>query len=118
MSQITTHILDTAIGKPAAGVSVILFEQDSGLEDAQANWREIAIGTTDKDGRVSNLLNKDAVLEDGIYKMKFETKEYFDKQSCQTFYPYVEITFRISTNEHYHIPLLLNPFGYSTYRGS
>ena len=118
MSQITTHILDTAIGKPASDVSVILFEQQNGMEDAQNSWREIAIGTTDKDGRVSNLLNKDSVLQGGIYKLRFETQEYFDKQTCQTFYPYVEITFRISGTEHYHIPLLLNPFGYSTYRGS
>jgi 5-hydroxyisourate hydrolase len=118
MSQITTHILDTAIGKPASDVSVLLFEQENGMEDAQDGWREIAIGTTDKDGRVSNLLNKDSILREGIYKLRFETKEYFEKQSCQTFYPFVEITFHISTKEHYHIPLLLNPFGYSTYRGS
>jgi len=118
MSQLTTHILDTAIGKPAEGVSVVLFEQNEEITEGNASWRQIAIGTTDKDGRVSNLLDKDSLLEHGIYKIRFETKEYFDRQSCQTFYPYVEIIFRISTNEHYHIPLLLNPFGYSTYRGS
>jgi 5-hydroxyisourate hydrolase len=112
MSQLTTHILDMTKGKPAAGVSIILYrEQDR-------EWKEMTKGVTNNDGRIPNLLNKEITLEMGIYKMRFETKEYFDKQSIQTFYPFVEISFHISTSEHYHIPLLLSPFGYSTYRGS
>lgn len=112
MSQLTTHILDTSKGKPAPGVIVILYQ---GGND---EWTEIARGITNTDGRVSDLVKKEALLRPGIYKMRFETKDYFDKESIATFYPYVEIIFDITTTEHYHIPLLLNPFGYSTYRGS
>ena len=112
MSQLTTHILDTTKGKPAPGVAILLFQQHSD------GWKQLTIGTTNADGRIPNLLQKDIILEPGVYKMKFETKEYFEKQGVQTFYPFVEITFTITGSEHYHIPLLLNPFGYSTYRGS
>ena len=112
MSQLTTHILDTTKGKPAAGVSIVLYSQKNN------SWVELAKGVTNADGRIPDLLKKDAVLESGSYKMKFETKEYFDKERIATFYPYVEIVFEITSKEHYHIPLLLNPFGYSTYRGS
>lgn len=110
MSQITTHILDTSLGKPAAGITIILY---SGNNDI---WKEITRGVTNSDGRIADLLKKD--LQHGVYKMRFETKEYFDKKKIDTFYPHVDIVFDISTSEHYHIPLLLNPFGYSTYRGS
>jgi 5-hydroxyisourate hydrolase len=112
MSQITTHILDTAKGKPASGVSISLHQQHNDV------WKEIGIGTTNTDGRVMDLLKKDALLDLGIYKMRFETCEYFDKQGIQSFYPVVEIIFSITTTEHYHIPLLISPHGYSTYRGS
>lgn len=112
MSQLTTHILDTTKGKPAEGVSIILFQQDN------VSWKQHTTGITNADGRIANLLQKDVILEPGVYKIKFETKEYFEKQGVQTFYPFVEITFTITGNEHYHVPLLLNPFGYSTYRGS
>ena len=112
MSQLTTHILDTTKGKPAGGVTIILYQ---GGND---EWTEIARGITNADGRVTGLLEKDSLLQFGIYKLRFETKDYFDKDAIATFYPYVEIVFDITTGEHYHIPLLLNPFGYSTYRGS
>jgi len=111
MSQITTHILDTSLGKPATGVTIILY---SGSNDT---WKEIARGVTNIDGRIADLVKND-LLQHGIYKMRFETKDYFDKKQAATFYPYVDIVFDISTDDHYHIPLLLNPFGYSTYRGS
>lgn len=117
MSQLTTHILDTSKGRPAAGVTVILYVQDS-ADPVTADWRQIAIGTTNQDGRISDLLHSDVVLEPGVYKLKFDTKAYFEDQIATVFYPYVEIVFTISDNEHYHVPLLLNPFGYSTYRGS
>jgi 5-hydroxyisourate hydrolase len=113
MSQITTHILDTAVGKPARDVTIILYQQHN-----SEGWKEIAKGVTNEDGRVADLLAKDLVLPFGQYKMKFETKPYFDQQAIPTFYPYIEIIFEIKTIEHYHIPLLLSPFGYSTYRGS
>ena len=112
MSQVTTHILDTTEGRPAQGVTIILYQ---GGND---EWTEMARGSTNADGRINDLLRKDEWLEVGIYKLRFETKDYFDKSSIPTFYPYVEIIFDIAAREHYHIPLLLNPFGYSTYRGS
>jgi 5-hydroxyisourate hydrolase len=112
MSQITTHILDTTKGKPAQGVTIILYQ------DQNNKWSELARGITNADGRIPDLLKKDILLQHGSYKMKFEVKEYFSKDRVAAFYPYVEIIFDISSNEHYHIPLLLNPFGYSTYRGS
>jgi 5-hydroxyisourate hydrolase len=112
MSQLTTHILDTTKGKPAQGVRLSLYRQ------LNEDWKEISIGSTDQDGRVMGLLNKDALLDPGTYKMRFETGEYFDKQGIQSFYPFVEIIFNITTKEHYHIPLLISPHGYSTYRGS
>lgn len=112
MSQLTTHILDTSKGKPAPGINVILYQQE------KKEWKEIARGVTNNDGRIPNFLKKEVAPDKGVYKIRFETKEYFDKQSIQTFYPFVEIIFNINSNEHYHIPLLLTPFGYSTYRGS
>ena len=112
MSQLTTHILDTTKGKPARDLQIILYR------NKKDQWTEMAKGITNKDGRVPDLLKKDVVLEEGIYKMRFETSDYFDKQGVATFYPFVEIIFDISSQEHYHIPLLLSPFGYSTYRGS
>lgn len=112
MSQLTTHVLDTSKGRPAEGVSVFLYQQHNNA------WTEITIGTTNKDGRIPNLLRSDVVLEPGAYKLLFETKEYFDQQGVHSFYPFIEIVFIITGPEHYHVPLLLNPFGYSTYRGS
>ncbi len=112
MSQLTTHILDTTKGKPAPGVTVILYQ---GGND---EWTEITRGITNADGRIPNLLKKDVLLQQGIYQVRFETKDYFDKEGRATFYPYVEIVFEITGSDHYHIPLLLSPFGYSTYRGS
>jgi 5-hydroxyisourate hydrolase len=104
--------LDIASGKPAAGVGIVLYQQQNG------EWKETGKGITNEDGRLGDLLDKNFVLPFGNYKMKFETKEYFDKQLVETFYPYIEIVFEIKTIEHYHIPLLLNAFGYTTYRGS
>ncbi len=112
MSQITTHILDTASGKPAIGVRLYL-EQKRGND-----WQLLASGTTNKDGRVSDLLPADALLEAGEYRMVFETAPYFEAQNKATFYPQVEIRFYIRDATHYHIPLLISPFGYTTYRGS
>ncbi len=112
MSQLTTHILDTSKGKPAEGIAVYLFQQQNG------GWTEMTIGTSNADGRIPGLLRPDVLLDPGIYKLRFETKDYFDKQGLPAFYPFVEIVFTISDKEHYHVPLLLNPYGYSTYRGS
>ena len=112
MSQLTTHILDTTKGKPAKYIKIILYRSEND------KWIEAARGITNNDGRVADLLHKDVLLEKGNYKVRFETKEYFDKEGLPTFNPFVEIVFTVAAQEHYHIPLLLNPFGYSTYRGS
>ncbi len=112
MSQINTHVLDTSRGKPAAGIAISLHRH------LHNDWDMIAKGITNADGRIADLLPKDAALPIGIYKMKFETAAYFAITETKSFYPVVEIIFEISTTEHYHVPLLLNPFGYSTYRGS
>lgn len=114
MSQITTHILDTSRGKPAAGVHVSLSRRADGHA---GEWRELAAGVTDADGRVTDLLDAGAALPAGEYKIAFDTGGYYAGASC--FYPRVEIIFSIAGDgQHYHVPLLLNPFGYSTYRGS
>jgi 5-hydroxyisourate hydrolase len=112
MSQITTHILDTTKGRPAAEVLIALYEP------AGDSWREIARGITNTDGRIADLLPPDQVLATGIYKLTFFTQEYFERIGLTPFYPIVEICFTVADAAHYHVPLLLNPFGYSTYRGS
>jgi 5-hydroxyisourate hydrolase len=112
MSQLTTHILDTTKGRPAAGVTIVLYKP------AGDNWREIARGATNADGRIPDLLPQDKVLAMGMYKLKFLTQEYFERDGTAHFYPFVEICFTVANDSHYHVPLLLNPFGFSTYRGS
>ena len=112
MSQLTTHILDTTLGKPAQGVNIRL-EQSSGEK-----WLAIASGTTNSDGRISDLLPKEKILDAGVYRLIFDTAAYFKSQHIKSFYPSVSIEFEVSDASHYHVPLLLNPFGYSTYRGS
>ena len=113
MSQITTHILDTSKGKPAEGVRVTLEKPGDGRE-----WISIANGVTDADGRITDLLRTDNMLDPGHYRLTFETASYFAAQKTGRFYPFVQIVFEITDAAHYHIPLLLNPFGYTTYRGS
>jgi len=112
MSQITTHVLDTSKGKPAEGITITLQQKNN------TRWKKVAQGTTDADGRIGDLLPKDKELPAGIYRMVFETGDYFAKQAEKTFYPEVSILFETFDSSHYHVPLLLNPFGYSTYRGS
>lgn len=111
-SQLTTHILDTSIGKPASGVKVRL------LEVKEDKWRAVAQGRTNTDGRIGDLLPSGKNLVAGVYKLIFDTAHYFECHAVKSFYPRVSIQFTVTDNEHYHVPLLLNPFGYSTYRGS
>lgn len=114
MSTLSTHVLDTQWGRPAAGVPILLEAQER-----SGGWRELARGTTNSDGRVKDFLPAGTSLEPGIYRMTFDTAEYFRAHSVRGFYPYVVVVFEIhSSGEHYHVPLLLSPFGYSTYRGS
>jgi hydroxyisourate hydrolase len=112
MSQITTHILDTSAGKPASNVKVTLEH----LFDEK--WTVLANGVTDNDGRVKNLLPADKKIPGGIYRLNFDTQSYFKAKNIKGFYPSVKIEFEVADDSHYHVPLLLNPFGYSTYRGS
>ena len=111
MSPITTHILDVAAGRPAAGVAIELEKSQDG------DWVVIGRGFTDDDGRCGTLMN--TALATGTYRIGFDTGGYFERRSERTFYPEVKIVFEVAAaDEHYHVPLLLSPFGYSTYRGS
>lgn len=113
MSGISTHILDTSLGRPAAGVRVSLEQCGKGA------WRELSAQETDADGRVKQMLPAEALLEAGNYRLTFHTQAYFDARGVQGLYPVVQITFSVSDAAgHYHIPLLLTANGYSTYRGS
>lgn len=113
MSAITTHILDTSLGQPAEGVEIVLNYL------AEGQWVKIGGGQTNQDGRVKDLVNGDFELLQGLYRIEFEVISYFEAQNRESFYPYVKIVFEVKdTSAHYHVPLLLNPFGYSTYRGS
>lgn len=114
MIQITTHILDTARGKPAQGVPVILYRQ----HDNDNYWDIVAANTTGKDGRIQEFADQTGLLTPGIYKLKFETTQYFERHTTSAFYPFIEVVFDVAKGGHYHVPLLLSPFGYSTYRGS
>lgn len=114
MSAITTHVLDTAKGRPAAGVQVLLEHRGEGGE-----WQAISRGVTDVDGRVRALHPDERPLTPGLYRLKFDTGRYFESQDVEAFYPEVVVVFEATPGEgHYHVPLLLAPFGYSTYRGT
>ncbi|HTZ91108.1 MAG TPA: hydroxyisourate hydrolase [Streptosporangiaceae bacterium] len=117
MSAISTHVLDVAAGCPAAGMRVRLERVESAGQDGQSGHEEIAADVTDANGRIASL-GPDAVLP-GTYRLVFDTGGYLAKQSDAPFFPEVIVTFAVTgRREHYHVPLLMSPFGYSTYRGS
>lgn len=108
MSGVSTHVLDTAAGHPAEGIRVRLQTPDGVL---------VGVGTTDADGRVPALA--DETLAAGVYQLIFDTATYFTTTGQRGFYPEVTITFTLTDpQQHHHVPLLLSPFAYSTYRGS
>jgi len=110
---ISTHILDTALGRPAAGVPLTLAFKVNG------EWSHINDTVTDADGRCKHLLPPAQPLHPGIYRVHFETSAYYKQNGLAGLYPFVEIVFTVSDGEqHYHIPLLLTANGYTTYRGS
>ena len=112
--NLSTHILDTSKGQPAPNVDIHLYQQLNGT-----TWTKVTSGITDADGRFKNFFSGQNGLRAQTYKLKFDVKSYFDIQGQDTLYPYIEVIFNVKNpNQHYHIPLLLNPFGYSTYRGS
>ena len=111
-SPITTHVLDISRGTPAVGISVQL-----DVWDGKDQWRRLGAGLTDTNGRLNDLM-AGKILESGRYRLTFATGAYYGSLSIATLYPQVTVEFEITApGEHFHIPLLLSPFGYSTYRG-
>lgn len=106
MSTLSTHVLDISLGRPAQGIRVTL-EQGADI---------LGTGVTDADGRVPEI--KAAAPTPGVYRLRFLVNEYFTAGGRDSFYTEITVNFRIGENEHYHVPLLISPFGYSTYRGS
>jgi 5-hydroxyisourate hydrolase len=109
VSSLSTHVLDTALGKPAAGVAVTLERASDG--------QRLGEGVTDADGRVRDFSGAVGLAE-GEYRLRFAVGDYFAATRRESFYSEILIAFRVGGDEHYHVPLLLSPFGYSTYRGS
>ena len=109
MSKITTHVLDTALGKPAGGIAVALEANQDG------RWSPLASGVTDADGRCQGLIDHAPV---GNYRLTFAVGEYFARADRTSIYPEITITFHCAGEGHYHLPLLLSDNGYTTYRGS
>ena len=106
MASLSTHVLDTGAGRPATGVAVVL---------ESAGGEAVAEGRTDADGRIPSLGGD---LATGDYRLRFDTGGWFAAAGVDAFYPEVVVAFTIAADEHFHVPLLLSPFGYSTYRGS
>jgi len=124
-SPITCHVLDSSTGKPAKGVQISLQGCHSVPGTQNDVFQPMASGETDSDGRCTDLLpprnslNAKELTVGGLYKVVFQTKDYFAKTDRKCFYPWVEIIFELDdTEEHYHIPLLISPYSYTTYRGS
>jgi 5-hydroxyisourate hydrolase len=114
MTRISTHVLDIAVGKPANDVSVRLEKQNT-----SADWRLLTSARTDQDGRCAQLLPGGEDLSPGVYRLSFDTGSYYARQKIDALHPVVEVTFEARDGEsHLHIPLLLSPNGYTTYRGS
>lgn len=113
--QLSAHILDINLGKPANDVKIALFKQQP-----DASWQLVAERITDANGRVKDFLPLTAGTDNrGIYKIRYYTKPYFEAQGTSTFYPYIEVVFEVSDAQaHYYVPITLSPFGYSTYRGN
>ncbi|HEY1104756.1 MAG TPA: hydroxyisourate hydrolase [Agromyces sp.] len=122
VSQITTHVLDAQRGKPAAGVPVELYRRSGGSGSGGASaggdgWELLASAVTDDDGRAKQLGPE--TIPNGEYRLRFDTGAYFASTQTEAFYPEVQLTFLVAEEgRHYHVPILLSPFAYSTYRGS
>jgi len=113
MSNISTHVLDISLGRPASGVPVALE-----VEELGTGWKQVGRGATDKDGRLRDLLGAGTLVE-GTYRLTFDTHTYFADRKIESRYPQVSVTFSVrDIRLYHHIPLLLSPFGYTTYRGS
>jgi 5-hydroxyisourate hydrolase len=114
MSAITTHVLDTSKGRPAGGVPVVLEFRAAGH-----GWKVVGRGHTDADGRMKNLLPVGSRLEPGTYRLTYDSAAYFRAQQIESFFPEITLVFAVrDATQHYHVPLLLSPYSYTTYRGS
>ena len=111
--QLSTHILDISKGVPAPGVTIRLEK----MNEKSKVWTFIEEKKTDANGRIPDFLPSSAV-NNGIYKLIYLTQDYFKKNKTESFYPFIEVVFEISDKSHYHVPITLSPYGYSTYRGS
>ncbi len=112
--QLSSHILDITQGKPAANVKISLSKQNN-----TGAWTPVTDALTDKNGRINSFLKEEAgVTHRGIYKLTFFTEPYFKGLGQQSFYPFIEVVFELNDSNHYHVPITVSPFGYSTYRGS
>lgn len=113
MAGITTHVLDTSVGAPASGVAVELEVLSA------SGWEPVGAGLTDDDGRLVDLVPPGSEPMAGLYRIRFDSGAYFAGRDVQTFFPAVIVEFEVTDpRAHHHVPLLLSPFGYSTYRGS
>ncbi len=114
MKRISTHVLDTALGKPATRVPVRLERREK-----SGNWMLLTSARTDQDGRCNQLLPDENALSAGLFRLVFDTGSYFAGANITALYPWVEVTFQVRDGEtHFHVPLLLSPNGYTTYRGT
>ncbi len=111
--QLSSHILDIGVGQPAEGVPVQLEK----MSHNGKTWSIIDSKVTDKSGRIPNFL-KNSKENKGIYRLTFMTADYFKAKETKSFYPFIEVVFEIQDENHYHVPITLSPFGYSTYRGN
>ena len=112
--QLSSHILDISQGKPAPNVKISLSKQDK-----NQNWIVVDEKYTDNNGRIKEFLKEEAGKNNnGIYKLTFHIVPYFERLKQKTFYPFIEVVFEIKDTQHYHIPITLSPYGYSTYRGN
>lgn len=110
--QLSSHILDLSTGNPAKNVTVTLQKMNN-----DKSWTSINTYKTDNNGRINNFLSTQNNNE-GIYKLVFDTHPYFENKNIDSFYPFVEVVFTIKGKEHFHVPITISPFGYSTYRGN
>jgi len=114
--QLSSHILDITVGQPVEKVGVQLEKFD----ETSKQWVSLGKKQTDKNGRIADFLpySKDLKSNFGKYKLIFLTEDYFKNKKVESFYPFIEVVFQIKDDKHYHVPITLSPFGYSTYRGS
>lgn len=112
--QLSSHILDITQGQPASGVKITLSKQDK-----EGAWTVLDEKLTDENGRIKDFLKSESgITHRGIYKLTYHTAPYFESLRQESFYPFIEVVFELKDDSHYHVPITLSPFGYSTYRGN